>query len=178
MLWWCLILVRCLFLHGVRSLDRVRLRGLHRQEDSAAEKQVWVELGWLLASSGELQDVTFLDTNNNTLNFAQLSAQPPTQVINKFRETLNFREVISIYQREIRFRYFKIDTFRFLAMQKLAEEKKAEALKAMGGMPQELDLKRHGPDGYGHCRDGRGMSQNTTMPRQHPKQVDTPPELP
>lgn len=56
-------------------------------------------------------------------------------------------------------------------MQKLAEEKKAEALKAMGGMPQELDLKRHGPDGYGHCRDGRAMPGNTTMPRQHPKQV-------
>ena len=56
-------------------------------------------------------------------------------------------------------------------MQKLAEEKKAEALKAMGGMPQELDLKRHGPDGYGHCRDGRSMPGNTTMPRQHPKQV-------
>ena len=56
-------------------------------------------------------------------------------------------------------------------MQKLAEEKKAEALKAMGGMPQELDLKRHGPDSYGHCRDGRSMPGNTTMPRQHPKQV-------
>ena len=59
-------------------------------------------------------------------------------------------------------------------MQKLAEEKKAEALKAMGGMPQELDLKRHGPDGYGHCRDGRSMPGNTTMPRQHPKQVGSP----
>ena len=59
-------------------------------------------------------------------------------------------------------------------MQKLAEEKKAEALKQMNSMPQvELDLKRHGPDGYGGhgCRDGRGLPQNTTMPRQHPKQV-------
>merc|ERR1719282_985433 len=63
---------------------------------------------------------------------------------------------------------------RFLAMQKLAEEKKAEALKQMNSMPQvELDLKRHGPDGYGGhgCRDGRGLPQNTTMPRQHPKQA-------
>ena len=62
--------------------------------------------------------------------------------------------------------------FRFLAMQKLAEEKKAEALKQMSGMPQvDLDLKRHGPDGYHGCRDGRGLPGNTTMPRQHPKQV-------
>ena len=61
--------------------------------------------------------------------------------------------------------------FRFLAMQKLAEEKKAEALKQMNSLPQvELDLKRHGPDGYHGCRDARGMPQNS-MPRQHPKQV-------
>ena len=64
---------------------------------------------------------------------------------------------------------------RFLAVQKLAEEKKAEALKQMsGGLPGvELDLKRHGgPDSYGGhgCRDGRG---GPTMPRRdnHPKQV-------
>ena len=63
---------------------------------------------------------------------------------------------------------------RFLAVQKLAEEKKAEALKQMNSMPGvELDLKRHGPDGYHGCRDGRGVPQNPTMPRrdQHPKQV-------
>ena len=66
---------------------------------------------------------------------------------------------------------------RFLAVQKLAEEKKAEALKQMNSMPQELDLKRHGPDGYGHgCRDGRGMPQSNSragMPNRdaHPKQV-------
>ena len=54
-------------------------------------------------------------------------------------------------------------------MQKLAEEKKAEALKQMNSMPQvELDLKRH--DGY-HCRDGRMPPQNSSMSRQHPKQV-------
>ena len=59
----------------------------------------------------------------------------------------------------------------------LAEEKKAEALKQMNSMPQELDLKRHGPDGYGHgCRDGRGMPQSNSragMPNRdaHPKQV-------
>ena len=60
--------------------------------------------------------------------------------------------------------------FRFLAMQKLAEEKKAEALKQMNSMPQvELDLKqRH--DGY-HCRDGRGLPSQNSMSRQHPKQV-------
>ena len=68
---------------------------------------------------------------------------------------------------------------RFLAVQKLAEEKKAEALKQMNSMPQELDLKRHGPDGYGHgCRDGRGMPQSNSragMPNRdaHPKQVRT-----
>ena len=57
-------------------------------------------------------------------------------------------------------------------MQKLAEEKKAEALKQMNSLPQvELDLKRHGPDSYHGCREPRGMSQNTNMPRQHPKQV-------
>ena len=66
---------------------------------------------------------------------------------------------------------------RFLAVQKLAEEKKAEALKQMNSMPQELDLKRHGPDGYGHgCRDGRGMPQSNsragmTNRDAHPKQV-------
>jgi len=66
---------------------------------------------------------------------------------------------------------------RFLAVQKLAEEKKAEALKQMNSMPQELDLKRHGPDGYGHgCRDGRGMPQSNSragMPNRdaHPKQA-------
>jgi len=63
---------------------------------------------------------------------------------------------------------------RFLAVQKLAEEKKAEALKQMNSMPGvELDLKRHGPDGYHGCRDGRGVPQNPTMPRrdQHPKQA-------
>ena len=64
---------------------------------------------------------------------------------------------------------------RFLAMQKLAEEKKAEALKHMNSLPQvELDLKRHGPDGYHHggCREPRGMSQSSNMTRhQHPKQV-------
>ena len=67
---------------------------------------------------------------------------------------------------------------RFLAVQKLAEEKKAEALKQMNSMPQELDLKRHGPDGYGGhgCRDGRGMPQSNSrggMPNRdaHPKQV-------
>ena len=60
-------------------------------------------------------------------------------------------------------------------MQKLAEEKKAEALKHMNSLPQvELDLKRHGPDGYHHggCREPRGMSQSSNMTRhQHPKQV-------
>ena len=64
---------------------------------------------------------------------------------------------------------------RFLAVQKLAEEKQAEALKQMNSLPQELDLKRHGPDGYGHgCRDGRGMpsSNSRGMVRDtHPKQV-------
>jgi len=67
---------------------------------------------------------------------------------------------------------------RFLAVQKLAEEKKAEALKQMNSMPQELDLKRHGPDGYGGhgCRDGRGMPQSNSrggMPNRdaHPKQA-------
>ena len=64
---------------------------------------------------------------------------------------------------------------RFLAMQKLAEEKKAEALKQMNSMPGvELDMKRHGPDGYhGGCRDGRegrGLPPPHTT-RQHPKQV-------
>lgn len=59
-------------------------------------------------------------------------------------------------------------------MQKLAEEKKAEALKQMNSMP---GLERHGPDGYhGNCRDGRdgrGLppSHTATSTRQHPKQV-------
>ena len=59
-------------------------------------------------------------------------------------------------------------------MQKLAEEKKAEALKQMNSMP---GVERHGPDGYhGNCRDGRdgrGLppSHTTSIPRQHPKQV-------
>ena len=62
--------------------------------------------------------------------------------------------------------------FRFLAMQKLAEEKKAEALKHMNSMPQELDLKRHGPDGYGGGGHGcRPDPRTASMPRQHPKQV-------
>ena len=62
-------------------------------------------------------------------------------------------------------------------MQKLAEEKKAEALKQMNSMPGvELDMKRHGPDGYhGGCRDGRdgrGLPpHSSSVPRQHPKQV-------
>ena len=60
---------------------------------------------------------------------------------------------------------------RFLAMQKLAEEKKAEALKQMNSLPQvELDLKRHGPDGYhGHCREPRATTANNRQ--HHPKQV-------
>ena len=61
---------------------------------------------------------------------------------------------------------------RFLAVQKLAEEKKAEALKQMNAIAGvELDLKRHGPDGYHSCRDVKGVPQNPTMPRrdQHPK---------
>ena len=73
---------------------------------------------------------------------------------------------------------------RFLAVQKLAEEKKAEALKQMNSMPQELDLKRHGPDGYGGhgCRDGRGMPQSNSragMPNRdaHPKQVRSTHEI-
>ena len=57
-------------------------------------------------------------------------------------------------------------------MQKLAEEKKAEALKHMNSMPQELDLKRHGPDGYGGGGHGcRPDPRTASMPRQHPKQV-------
>ena len=58
-------------------------------------------------------------------------------------------------------------------MQKLAEEKKAEALKHMNSLPQvELDLKRHGPDGYhGGCREGRGLAQSNMARHQHPKQV-------
>lgn len=67
---------------------------------------------------------------------------------------------------------------RFLAVQKLAEEKKAEALKQMNSLPQELDLKRHGPDTYGHggCRDGRGMPQGNSRAGMggrdaHPKQA-------
>ena len=67
---------------------------------------------------------------------------------------------------------------RFLAVQKLAEEKKAEALKQMNSLPQELDLKRHGPDTYGHGggRDGRGMPQGNSRAGMggrdaHPKQV-------
>merc|ERR1719410_1706711 len=61
---------------------------------------------------------------------------------------------------------------RFLAMQKLAEEKKAEALKHMNSMPQELDLKRHGPDGYGGGGHGcRPDPRTASMPRQHPKQA-------
>ena len=60
---------------------------------------------------------------------------------------------------------------RFLAVQKLAEEKKAEALKQMNSLPQvELDLKRHGPDGYhGHCREPRATTANNRQ--HHPKQV-------
>ena len=60
-------------------------------------------------------------------------------------------------------------------MQKLAEEKKAEALKQMNSMPGP---ERHGPDSYhGGCRDGRdgrGLPpppHTTSVPRQHPKQV-------
>jgi len=65
---------------------------------------------------------------------------------------------------------------RFLAVQKLAEEKKAEALKQMNSLPQELDLKRHGPDGYGHgCREVRGMPPNSSRGMggrdAHPKQA-------
>ena len=62
-------------------------------------------------------------------------------------------------------------------MQKLAEEKKAEALKQMNSMPGP---ERHGPDGYhGGCRDGRdgrGLPpppHTSSVPRQHPKQVSS-----
>ena len=63
---------------------------------------------------------------------------------------------------------------RWLAVQKLAEEKKAEAEKKMNALPAvELDLKRH-PDSY-HlqgCRDGRGMvGPPPPMRRDHSKQV-------
>jgi hypothetical protein len=63
---------------------------------------------------------------------------------------------------------------RWLAVQKLAEEKKAEAEKKMNALPAvELDLKRH-PDNY-HlqgCRDGRGMvGPPPPMRRDHSKQV-------
>ena len=64
---------------------------------------------------------------------------------------------------------------RWLAVQKLAEEKKAEAEKKMNALPAvELDLKRH-PDSYHMqgCRDGRGGMVGPPPPlrRDHTKQV-------
>ena len=54
-------------------------------------------------------------------------------------------------------------------MQKLADEKKAEALQKINAMPPpvEMDLKRH-PEGYHGCG-GRG-NQSSNLTRRDPQQ--------
>jgi len=65
---------------------------------------------------------------------------------------------------------------RFLAVQKLAEEKKEEALKQMNNMKNmELDLKQRHPDNYhnmqGGYMDGRRQGPPPPIRREHPKQA-------
>jgi len=63
---------------------------------------------------------------------------------------------------------------RFLAVQKLAEEKKEEALKQMNDMKaMELDLKQRHPENY-HiqgCRDARGQVPPPPIRREYPRQA-------
>ena len=82
------VLFRCLFLHGVRSLDRVRLCGIHGEKNTASEEQVRggiisLEFWWYI----KIRKI-FLDINN-TWEVLKVSTVTPASMFLTQRKVSN-----------------------------------------------------------------------------------------